>query len=433
MKLRTISEIRNLKSKKVLLRVAFDVPLKQKDGKWEVFDDRRIKAVLPTINYLLENQAKIIIMSWLGRPKDKEEKYKMDPVASKLEEILGIKVKKLDDCIGEKVFAEIKNLKSKEIIMLENTRFYKGEMLEDMKLAKEMIRGIDIIVFDAFAQSHRVHASTTGILKLKTGYTGFLIEKELKVLSDLKDSPMRPFVVILGGAKISDKIDLLRYIIKKADIILIGGGPANTFLKSLGYKIGSSLVESKEVRVLKRKKDYCKISKEIYKKALKEKVTMEFYPINSPNGDKIELKKIMLPIDVVICKKLKTGYKDDELKIIKINKNKKLCQDKEAILDIGPYTTNIYSQIIQKARTIFWNGPMGFFENFDFSKGTKEIAIAITKSKGYSVIGGGDTEMIAKLFDLEDGFGHISTGGGASLTYLAGLELPVLKYLIKNR
>ncbi len=409
MKLKSIREAKNLKNKTVLFRVAYDIPLKQKGKDWVVADNRRIVETLPTLNYLLKNKCKVVILSWLKRPGGKVvEKYKMDPVAKALSELIKKPVKKLDDCIGPKVVVEIQNLKPGGIIMLENVRFYHQEEEASKMFAALLVQGIDLIVFDAFAQSHRIHSSTTEITKLVPTYAGFLLEKEINALNKISKNPKKPLVIILGGAKISDKVATLEHLIKKADKVLIGGGVANVFLKATGVKIGRSYVEDVFVDKAKRKKiNFIKFAGKQYKRN-KDKIIL---PIDLLAGNKINENALVEHID----------FEDKE----KINTN-------WLFLDIGPKTIANYLVEIKKAKTIFWNGPMGVFELNKFAFGTKKIAEAIGRSKAISIVGGGDTEMVVSKYGLEGKITHVSTGGGASLEFLGGKELPALKAVIKK-
>ncbi|MFA5022007.1 MAG: phosphoglycerate kinase [Patescibacteria group bacterium] len=409
MRLKSIKEIKNLKGKRVLLRVAYDVPLKQQGKHWIVADDRRIRETVATIKYLLKNNCKIVILSWLGRPKGQVvEKLKMDPVAKRLSEILKQPIKKLDDCVGPKVYSEIKKLKPKQILMLENVRFYHQEEENSKIFAKLLVHGLDLIIFDAFAQAHRIHASTTGITRLLPTYAGFLLEKEITALSQVVKNPKRPLVVILGGAKISDKIAVISELVKVADKILIGGGCANVFLKAKKVPIGQSFVQDVFVDKAKRKKiNFVNFAKKLYKKYK---------------------NKIILPLDLVAANKIDPHALVETIDL----SDKEKIRDHWLFLDIGPKTIANYLAEIKRAKTIFFNGPMGVFEIDKFAFGTKKIAEAVARSKAITVIGGGDTEVVAAKYHIEDKISHISTGGGASLEFLAGKELPALKYIIKK-
>lgn len=409
MKLKSIREAKKLKGKKVLLRVAYDVPLKKSGKGWSVADDRRITETIPTIKYLLKNNCKIILLSWLKRPNGKViEKYRMDPVAKALSKIIKKPVKKLDDCIGPKVFKEIQELKDGELLMLENVRFYPEEMVENKMFSALLVHGLDLICFDAFGQAHRVHSSTTGITKLLPTYAGFLLEKEIKALSKITKKPKKPLVIVLGGAKIFDKVHVLKSLVKIADKILIGGGLANVFLKAARVPVGNSFMEDIFVDKAKRKK------------------------VNTVAEARRLLKryknKIMLPVDLVAGNKID---KNSLIEVIDLEKKEKINK-RWKFLDIGPHTIANYLSEIKKARTIFFNGPMGVFEIEKFAFGTKKIAQAVARAKATTIIGGGDTEIVAAKYNLEKKFNHISTGGGASMEFLAGKELPALKAMIKK-
>jgi phosphoglycerate kinase len=446
LKLKTLDNA-PIAGKRVLLRAGYDITLAREGGSWVVPDDQRISATIPTINYLIKKGCSIVIMGgWIGRPKPGivEEQYKMDPIARRLSMLIGKEVRKLDATVGAEVEAIVSRMKEGEIIMLENTRFLKGETEADPQLARQMARLGQCVVFDAFAQAHRIHASTTGILENHptTSYAGMLMEKEVHVLTQLLKSPLEPFALVLGGAKVSDKIGMMRNILDKAAIVLIGGALANPFFKAKGINTGGSLLESVFVDEAKGKRvDPVEVAREIIEKTKNTPVPLELVPDNGftslrathrQAGEAFELAKIQLPLDVVVAKKKDGGFNNETIKIEKVNGRKDLCAENEAILDIGQVTQHMYAEIIKRARTIFWNGPMGLFENFDFSSGTKAVAKAIADSNGFSIIGGGDTEAVVTQFHLEGRFGHVSTGGGASLALLAGDELPVMKYLTES-
>jgi phosphoglycerate kinase len=406
MKLRSIKDVKNLKNKKVLCRMAYDITLAKKGKGWVVPDNQRIVATIPTIKYLLENGCSLVFLSWLKRPDGKVvEKLRMDPVARELSKLLGKKVSKVDDCIGSEVKSKIKKLKPGELLMLENVRFHPEEMVEDLKFAKEITKGLDLIVFDAFAQSHRIHSSTTGIMKYLPSYSGFLLERELSYLEKITKNPQKPLTIILGGAKISDKINVLRFLAKKADNILIGGGLANTFLKANEVGIGKSYVEDVFVDKAKREKlDFVKEAEKIYKNN----------------------KNIVLPIDMLSAEKMDAKAKT---KMVDLSAGDIINPDWQ-FLDIGPKTIKKYCDIIKKSKTILWNGPMGVFEITKFAKGTKDVSKAIINTKTISIIGGGDTESIVHRYNLEGKFTHVSTGGGAMLEFLQGKVLPAVKPLL---
>lgn len=385
----TIRDI-DLKGKRVIMRVDFNVPMK--DG--EITDDTRIVEALPTIKYAIENSAIVILLSHLGRPKgERKPEFSLAPVAKRLSELLGKEVTFIPELYGEIVNEKVKNAKEGDVILLENTRFDKGETKNDPELAKKWAELADIHVNDAFGTAHRAHASNVGIAQYIPSVAGFLMEKEIKFLSKATTNPEKPYVVVLGGAKVSDKIGVITNLLDKADKILIGGAMMFTFLKSLGYNVGSSLVEDDKLDLAKR----------ILEQA-KEKGT-----------------EIVLPVDAVCAQKIETGV---ETKTIDIKDG---IPEGWMGLDIGPKTVELFRNSISGAKTIVWNGPMGVFEIEDFSNGTKEVAIAIAEEtlKGATtIIGGGDSAAAIVKFGLKDKVSHVSTGGGASLEFLEGKELP---------
>lgn len=375
-----------LKGKKVIVRVDFNVPL---DDDLNITDDRRIEAALPTIQYVLEEgAAKVILMSHLGRPEGEViDSMRLTPVAECLRELLGEDVLKLDDCIGDKVKQAIKGSKQR-VVLLENLRFYKQETKNDPEFAKQLASLADVYVNDAFGTAHRAHASTEGITHYLTSAAGFLLEKEVTFLGKAITSPEKPFVVILGGAKVSDKILLIENLISKADAIIIGGGMAYTFLKAQGKKIGNSICEN----------DKLDLAKSLLQKAEAAGV------------------KIALTTDYVI---VRSFDKPEERRTVKE------IPDGWESVDIGPETRAQYKAVLAKAKTVVWNGPMGVFEIDAFADGTREIAESLAALKGVTtIIGGGDSAAAVSKFGLEDKMTHISTGGGASLELLEGKKLP---------
>ncbi|NMC45982.1 MAG: phosphoglycerate kinase [Chloroflexi bacterium] len=384
---KTVKDI-DVKNKKVLVRVDFNVPLK--DGK--VNDDTRIRAALPTIQYLLDNHAAVILCSHLGRPKDGvDPQYSLKPVADYLQTLIPQKVFFAKDCIGPVAKQAADALESGQVLVLENTRFHAEEKKNDPGMAKQLASLADIFVNDAFGSAHRAHASTAGVADYLPAVAGFLMEKEIQYLGQAIENPERPFIAILGGAKVSDKIGVIRNLLKKADEVLIGGGMANTFFKAQGYPVGDSLVED----------DVLDVARELVK-----------------DGS----NKLRLPVDVVIADK----FEDDATKKIMPTGS---VPDGWRILDIGPDTVTAYSKAIAAAKTVVWNGPMGVFEFPNFAQGTFEIAKAVADSGAVSIIGGGDSVSAVNKSGLADKISHISTGGGASLEMLEGLELPGLAAL----
>ncbi len=378
----------NVEGKKVIVRVDFNVPIK--DGK--ISDDTRITAALPTINYLLDHGASVILMSHLGRPKTKEDlQFSLKPVAEHLATLINAPVKFASDCRGEIAQAASAELKPGEILVLENTRFYPEESKNDVEMSKDLASLADLYVNDAFGSAHRAHSSTAGIADYLPAAAGFLMEKEIKYLGNAIADPVRPFVAILGGAKISDKIGVIENLLKTADNILIGGGMANTFLKAQGYEMADSLVEAE---VLDTAKD-----------------------LLSRAND-----KIILPVDMVLGNAFDA---EAEMKTIPV-------ADVPAgwrVLDVGPLTVQLFGDVIMDAGTVVWNGPMGVFEFPRFAQGTFGVARAVANSQAVSIIGGGDSVSAINQSGLSEKITHISTGGGASLEMLEGLELPGLAVL----
>jgi phosphoglycerate kinase len=379
---KTVRDV-NFEGKKVLVRVDFNVPIK--DGK--VTDDTRIRAALPTIEYLLKQGAAVILFSHLGRPKGgPDPKYSMKPVSEYLAGMVSAPVKFAEEAAGPKAKAASDGLKAGEILVLENTRFYPGEEKNDPELAKQFAELADIYVMDAFGSAHRAHSSTEGVTRYLPAVAGFLMEKEIQYLGAAVTDPERPFVAILGGAKISDKIGVIRNLLTKSDAILIGGGMANTFFKAQGYPMADSLVEN-EVLDLARE-------------------------LLGEGGSKIRL-----PVDAVIATSTDEGA---EVKVIPVGP----VPDGWRILDVGPETVEHFAKVIKGAKTVVWNGPMGLFETPRFAKGTFGVANALAESKATSIVGGGDSAAAIQQSGLADKITHISTGGGASLEMLEGIVLP---------
>jgi len=381
---KTIKDI-NVQGKHVLVRVDFNVPIK--DG--IITDDTRILAALPTIKYLLKEGAALILCSHLGRPKNgPDHAFSLKPVAEYLDTLISEKVFFATDCVGPIAENAVKKLRLKEILVLENTRFHDGEKKNDPAMAKELASLADVFVNDAFGTAHRSHASNVGVSDYLPAVAGLLLEKEIEYLDQTIEKPIKPFVAILGGAKVSDKINVIKNLLVKADTVLIGGGMATRFFRAQGYQIADSLVED----------DVLETARELVE-----------------SGG----KKLRLPVDVVIADDFDNGAK---FKVMSVGP----VPEGWRILDIGPETIEKFSKIISKAGTIVWNGPMGVFEMPNFAKGTFEIANAVANSKAVSIIGGGDSASAINKSGLADKISHISTGGGASLEMLEGIQLPGL-------
>ncbi len=389
---KTIEDI-DVAGKKVIVRVDFNVPL---DADRKITDDKRIVGALPTIKYLVEKGAKTILVSHLGRPKEGfEDKFSMKPTAVRLGELLGKEVIMAKDVVGEDAKAKAAALKDGEVLMLENVRFHKEETKNDANFAKELASMAEIFVNDAFGTAHRAHASTAGLADYLPAVCGFLIKKEIEFMGKALANPARPFVAILGGAKVSDKIAVIENLIDKVDTLIIGGGMAYTFLKAKGYHIGNSICEEEKIDLAK---------------TLMEKA--EAKGVN-----------LMLPIGSMVAQEFKN---DTEIKYVPSD----AMPDGWMGMDIGSLTIEKFAKEIKKAKTVIWNGPMGVFEFPNFATGTKEIAKAVAESGALSIVGGGDSAAAVEQLGFADKITHISTGGGASLEFLEGKELPGIAVLM---
>ncbi len=376
-----------LDGKRVLMRVDFNVPM---DKEGNILDDTKMRAALPSIEYVLAHQGKLILMSHLGRPKGKpEEKYSLKGVAAHLDRLLEAPVSIAEDCVGEKVKARADALKAGEVLLLENLRFHSGEEENDAEFSRQLAALGDLYINDAFGTAHRAHASTVGIADYLPAYAGFLMEQEVKMLSEVLNSPKSPRMAILGGAKVADKLGIIDNLLEKMDVILIGGGMANTFIQAQGKNIGRSLSE----------KGLLPEALRLIEKAKQKKV------------------KLLLPTDVVITEEIAAGASATVVGVDQVPEHM-------MIVDIGPRTIEKYKEEIYQAKTIIWNGPMGVYEYEQFASGTREITEAMANSSAVSVIGGGDSAVVAHDMGLEEKITHISTGGGATLEFLEGIKLP---------
>jgi phosphoglycerate kinase len=368
--------------KRVLVRCDFNVPLE--DGK--ITDDRRITEALPTIRFLVEAGAIVILASHMGRPKGVTPEFSLAPVAARLSELLGKEVPLLPDSIGEAVAARVAEAQSGDVLLLENVRFHAEEEKNDPEFAKALASLADLYVNDAFGTAHRAHASTEGVAHILPGVAGFLIEKEIQHLGQAVGEPAKPFVAIMGGAKVKDKIALIDNLLPKVDRLLIGGGMAYTFLKAQGLEIGKSLLDATNIEFAKH--------------------------LLEQHGE-----KIVLPSDVVACQELK---EDAETKVVSTSE----IEADWMGADIGPETSERFAKIVAEAGTVLWNGPMGVFEMAPFAGGTRAVAQAMADAEGTTIVGGGDSAAAVEQFGLSEKMTHVSTGGGASLEFLEGKELP---------
>ena len=391
---KTVRDI-DVKGKKVLVRCDFNVPQKE-DG--TITDNRRIVSALDTIKYLIDHKAKVILCSHLGRPKGEFKKeFSLRPIADELSKLLGQEVKLASDVIGESAHQLTNNMKEGEVVLLENVRFHREETDNDPEFAKKLASLADIYVNDAFGTAHRAHASTAGVAAYLPAVSGFLIEKEINFMGDALENPERPFMAILGGKKVSDKIGVIEALLEKVDILLIGGAMAYTFFKSMGYEVGNSICEL----------DKLDLAQEIMQKAKEKGV------------------KLMLPVDT------KVGKEFDPNTESKIVKYTEIPVDWEGF-DIGPETIQMYVEELKKAKTVVWNGPLGLSEFEQFATGTDTIAKALAESDAITIIGGGDSAAAIERMGLSDKFSHISTGGGASLEFLEGKKLPGIECLLNK-
>lgn len=376
-----------VEGKRVLVRVDFNVPLSE-DG--TIADDTRIRAALPTIQHLLDRGAAVILMSHLGRPKGQVvESLRLDPVADRLGELLGRPVRKVNDCVGPEAEAAAQALKPGEVLLLENLRFHPEEEKNDAAFAQKLASLADAYVNDAFGAAHRAHASTEAVARLLPSAAGFLMLKEIQIMGGALENPNRPFLAILGGAKVSDKIGVIQNLLDKVDVLAIGGGMGYTFLKAKGYEVGQSLLDEERVE----------LARQLIQQAEAKQV------------------RLLLPVDVVVASEISP---DAETQVVPADQ---IPADKQG-LDIGPETAKLLADEVRKARTIIWNGPLGVFEVEPFARGTRAVAMAMAQADAVTIIGGGDSAAAVEQMGVAHRMTHVSTGGGASLEFLEGKTLP---------
>jgi phosphoglycerate kinase len=393
---KTVEDV-EVKGKKVLLRVDFNVPLNINTG--TISNDGRIRASIPTIKYLVDHKAKIILCSHLGRPKGKVvENLRMAPIAQRLSQLISLPVGMASDCIGQEVENKVGTLKEGDILVLENLRFHPEEEANDPDFARKLAGLADIYVNNAFGSSHRVHASTVGVAKYLPAVSGFLMKKELEVMGKLLDNPERPLGCLIGGAKVGDKIELLQNMLRKVDVLLVGGGMAATFLKTQGYEVGHSLIEEDKL-------------------GLAKKLLQEAEELKLP---------FLLPIDAVVAEEIREGAPTRVVPTTNIPSG-------SHIVDIGPQSIELFYGELRKCRTITWNGPMGIYEIPQFAQGTRSIANFLSNLNSTTIIGGGSSAEIVQEMGLSDKMTHVSTGGGASLRFLEGVTLPGVKVLLDKK
>jgi phosphoglycerate kinase len=385
---RTINDI-DLAGRRVLVRVDFNVPL---DPTGQITDDTRIRAALPTIDYLRQKGARVILCSHLGRPKGKPaDELRLTPVAKRLSQLLSVNVTKTDDCVGSQVESVVASMKPGDVVLLENLRFHDEETANDPDFARQLADLADIYVNDAFGTAHRAHASTAGVAQFLPAVAGFLMERELTFLGKALAEPMRPFVAVLGGAKVSDKIAVIENLLPKVDKLIVGGGMANTFLKAQGHDVAASLVEDDKVELAKGL-------------------------LEGAGG------KLLLPTDVVIADAFAADAHQQTVSVASVPAGWR-------ILDIGPASVQAFKEVLGTAKTVVWNGPMGVFEFPPFAKGTASIAQVLAEIDATTIIGGGDSVAAVQQAGLTEAMTHISTGGGASLEFLEGKVLPGVEAL----
>lgn len=412
---------KDVAGKTVLVRVDYNVPLEKSGSGWSVSDDERLRVSLPTLNFLVEAGAKIVLASHLGRPDGKRDlQYSLKPVAERLSQLLKRPVKMAPDCIGKERASLIGSLSSAEVMMLENLRFHSGEEKNDPDFAKELVKGVNILINEAFSTCHRKHASIVSTAKLRPSFAGFNCAKEVEMLSSLMMEPKRPFVMVVGGAKIADKVGAICHLAKIADAVLVGGGVANNFLKADGIEICNSYIQDDPVDAKQKGRSYVTVAEDLIRDTKNNKLLLHGY---------VPLPKIIYPVDVVAAPSLKS--KKTEVLTLVNGSLERAEKEKLMYLDIGPKTRRLYREILLEAETIFWNGPMGVFEDTTFRAGTMEIARTVAKAGGTTILGGGDTIAAINLFKLNDRYDYVSAAGGAALEFLSGHILPGIRPLLQ--
>jgi phosphoglycerate kinase len=393
---KTVEDI-DVNGKRVLLRVDFNVPLSKNGG--GISDDSRVRASLPTIKYLFDHKAKVIICSHVGRPGGKVvENLRMAPIAQRLSQLMGLPVTAASDCIGHEVENKVKKLRAGDILVLENLRFHPEEEENDAGFARKLARLADIYVDDAFGTAHRAHASTVGVAKYLPAVAGFLMKKELVVMDKLLHDPRRPLACLIGGAKVSDKMDLLQIMLKKVDVLLVGGGMAATFLKTQGHEVGRSMIEPDKLGLARK---------------LLQQATEYVVPF-------------LLPVDAVVADEVRVGVQTNRVPVTGISAA-------SHIVDIGPQSVGLFCDRLRACGTIIWNGPMGIYEIPEFAQGTRSIASFLATLHATTIIGGGSSAEVVQEMGLTDKMTHVSTGGGASLRLLEGVALPGVEVLLDKK
>lgn len=422
-----LPRILDVRDKVVFVRVDFNVPLEEKDGKIKVASDDRIRAALKTIKFLLRNNATVVMASHLGRPKSSADSHlSLKPIADYINDKLKLSVTFVPACTGEKVEEALKGPEGEKpkLFLLENLRFHKQEEENEPTFAKALAKNMDVYINEAFSTSHRAHASVVGITEHLPSFAGFALEEEVSTFAKMMTEPKRPLVIILGGAKISDKVGAIKHLADVADIVLVGGAVANSFIRADGFETYKSYIEEVSADLKKQHINYVDVANTLMREHKNEKMLLDGY---------IPMPKILHPIDVVAAHSLEEKNKENTVVVDLVNDEDEKVKDKNLLyLDIGPKTVKLYQEIIKQARTVFWNGPMGVWENRVFSNGSRKIAATMALAKAKTILGGGDTISAIDHFKLEKHFDYISAAGGAALDLLSGKMLPGIKPILKK-